>query len=163
MQVCFKFYHMAYGISYGYLFDCRQRVLEGRHHFVHGLTYEEGNRKCSLKREAVKAWITRYADEYGQKQPDCPDVHLSDGLTLEELWDEYNESLSDADSRKKCSLSYWYKIFEEEFKKWLKIPNVNRFSQCDVCASIKLLKEGLSKSQKGKIVLFSIASIIIYP
>ena len=117
----------------------------------------------SLKRETVKAWIKQYAAEQGQKQPDKLEVHLSDVLTLEELWDEYNESLSDADTRKKCSLSYWYKIFEEEFKKWLKIPNVNRFSQCDVCASIKLLKEGLSKSQKGKIVLFSIASIIIYP
>jgi hypothetical protein len=33
---------------------------------------------------------------------------------------------------------------------WLKIPSTNRFSQCDVCASFKLLKEGLTKSQKGK-------------
>jgi hypothetical protein len=162
MQVCFKFYHMAYGISYGYLFDCRQRALEGRHHFVHGLTYEENNRKCSLKREAVIAWIQRYADEQGQKQPDKREVHLSDGLTIEELWDEYTESLSDADTNKKVSLSYWYKIFDQDFSEWLKIPKCNRFSQCDICASIKLLKEGLSKSQKGKIVLFLIASIIIY-
>ncbi|KAK3276905.1 hypothetical protein CYMTET_15056 [Cymbomonas tetramitiformis] len=149
-QVCFKFYYMACGISYGYLQDCRTRVLEGRHTFVHGLTYEEDNRKVSLKRESVVAWLEKYADEYGQPQPHKPEKHLSDGLTIEELWDEYLQSLGENEESKKLSLSYWYKIFEEDCSKWLKIPSVNRFSHCDVCASFKLLKEGLTKSQKGQ-------------
>ncbi|KAK3267019.1 hypothetical protein CYMTET_24400 [Cymbomonas tetramitiformis] len=143
-QVCFKFYYMAYGISYGYLHDCRTRVLEGRHTFVHGLTYEEDNRKISLKHESVVAWLKKYADEYGQPQPDKAEKHLSDGLTIEELWDEYIEGLQENEERKKCSLSYFYKIFDEDCSEWLKIPSVNRFSQCDVCASFKLLNEGLT-------------------
>ena len=150
VQVCFKFYYMAYGISYGYLFDCRQRVLEGRHSFVHGLKYEEDNRKISYKREHMLAWCKQYADEYGQPQPDKAETHLSDGLTIEELWDEYLLSLGEDEESKKISLSYWYKIFEIDCKPWLKIPSINRFSQCDVCASFKLLKEGLTKSQKGE-------------
>ncbi|KAK3242797.1 hypothetical protein CYMTET_47519 [Cymbomonas tetramitiformis] len=149
-QVCFKFYYMAYGISYGYLHDCRTRVLEGRHTFVHGLTYEENNHKISLKRESVVAWIKKYADEYGQPQPDKAEIHLSDGLTIEELWDEYIEGLRENEESKKISLSYFYKVFDEDCSSWLKIPSVNRFSQCDVCASFKLLKEGLTKSQKAQ-------------
>ena len=92
---------MAYGISYGYLFDCRQRVLEGRHSFVHGLKYEEDNRKISYKREHMLAWCKQYADEYGQPQPDKAETHLSDGLTIEELWDEYLLSLGENEERKK--------------------------------------------------------------
>ena len=150
VQVCFKFYHMAYGISYGNLQDCRKRAIQGRYNFVHGLKYEENNRKISLKQDSVKAWIQEYADDYGQPQPHKKETHLSDGLTLEELWDEYIESLNDLDESKKISLSHWYKVFEREFSDWLKIPKCNRFSQCDTCASIKLLKEGLTKSQRGK-------------
>ena len=150
MQVCYKFYYMAYGVSYGYLFDCRKRVLEGRHTFVHGAKYEEDNRKISYKRETAVAWIKKYADEYGQPQPDKPEIHLSDGLTIEELWDEYLTSLGDNEESKQISLSYWYKVFDRDCSMWLKIPSTNRFSQCDVCASFKLLKEGLTKSQKGK-------------
>ncbi|KAK3282894.1 hypothetical protein CYMTET_9384 [Cymbomonas tetramitiformis] len=105
-QVCFKFYYMAYGISYGYLHDCRKRVLKGRHTFVHELTYEEDNRKISLKRESVVAWLKKYADEYGQPQPDKAEKHLSDGLAIEELWDEYIEGLQENEEREKCSLSY---------------------------------------------------------
>ena len=101
VQVCFKFYYMAYGISYGYLHDCRSRVLEGRHTFVHGLMYEEDNRKISYKRETMVAWCKQYADEFGQHQPDKPEIHLSDGLTIEELWDEYLLSLGENEERKK--------------------------------------------------------------
>jgi len=96
------------------------------------------------------AWCKQYADEYGQPQPDKAETHLSDGLTIEELWDEYLLSLGEDEESKKISLSYWYKIFEIDCKPWLKIPSINRFSQCDVCASFKLLKEGLTKSQKGE-------------
>ena len=149
LQVCFKFYHMAYGISYGNLFYCRKRAIEGRHHFVHGLTYEENNRKSSLKRDAVRAWLTQYSDEMGQLQPNKQETHLQEGLTLEELWDEYLKDRADGDASKKISLSHWYRCVDQDFSDWLKIPKSNRFSQCDVCASIKLLKEGLSKSQKG--------------
>ncbi|KAK3242483.1 hypothetical protein CYMTET_47827 [Cymbomonas tetramitiformis] len=141
---------MAYGISYGYLHDCRKRVLEGRHTFVHGLTYEEDNHKISLKRESVIAWIKKYADEYGQPQPDKAEKHLSDGLTIEELWDEYIEGLGENEESENCSLSYFYKILDKDCSSWLKIPSVDRFSQCDVCASFKLLKKGLTKSQKAQ-------------
>ena len=115
---------------------------------------EENNRKSSLKRDAVKAWLTRYSDEMGQLQPNKQETHLQEGLTLEELWDEYLKYQADDDASKKISLSHWYKCVGQDFSGWLKIPKSKRFSQCDICASIKLLKEGLSKSQKGNEKLF---------
>ena len=153
---------MAYGISYKNLFYCRKRAIERRHHFVHGLTYEENNRKSSLKRDAVRAWLTQYSDDMGQLQPNKQETHLQEGLTLEELRGEYLEDQADNDASKKISLSHWYKCVDEDFSDWLKIPKSIRFSQCDVCASNKLLKEGLSKSQKKQQKTFSFCNCLTH-
>jgi hypothetical protein len=38
--------------------------------------YEEDNRKISYKREHMLAWCKQYADEYGQPQPDKPEIFI---------------------------------------------------------------------------------------
>ena len=151
-QVCSAFYQKVFQVSQGYFCDVRERVLSGRSNFVHGLTGCEANRRCSSKKSHVIAFVNKYAEERGEPQPDKPETHLPSGVTREEIWDEYLDTLSIHDrATKEVSLPYFYGIWKEKFKSWLKVPKCKRFSQCSVCASIKLLKEGTPKSQHGEL------------
>ncbi|KAK3287888.1 hypothetical protein CYMTET_4621 [Cymbomonas tetramitiformis] len=149
-DVCSASYQKVCKISQGYFCDVCERVLSGRTNFIHGLTGSEANRRLSNKKSNAVAFVNKYAAEQGEHQADKPETHLPSGKTREEIWDDYLDSLSIHDRKsKEVSLPYFYEIWKDEFKSWLKVPKCKRFSQCSVCASIKLLKEGTPKSQHG--------------
>lgn len=125
--------------------NCKKSTVEG----INSVS------KHSLRKSAAIAFIEKTKKEQGQPQPDKDDVHLPQGLTRSDLYDQYIEGLpSFYGHRLKVSLPYWYSIWSENFKN-LKCPKVCKFAECKVCATAKLQKQVAPPEMRGAYFAYS--------
>lgn len=119
--------------------NCRASEVQG----IGGVT------KLSLKKSSAIAFIEKTKKEQGQHQPDSPHIHLPQGLTRNDLYEQYVEGLPLYNaSRLMVSLPYWYSIWSANFKD-LKCPKVCKFAECKVCATAKLQKQVAPPEMRG--------------
>jgi hypothetical protein len=78
-----------------------------------------------------KAFLTGFARQLGDQQPDRPEVHLA-GFTKSTLYQLGAKQLGDH----MTSLKTWYRMWREDCPE-VKTPATQRFAKCGTCTSLK--------------------------
>jgi hypothetical protein len=101
--------------------------------------YSAHPKRAPLKELAV-SWLTVHISEYGQRMPDCPDIHLPPGSWFQVFQKcathlRLHHGVSDSE----LSLSYFHRLRKAEFPR-VKMPKVQRFTKCKQCSQAKVDK-----------------------
>lgn len=91
----------------------------------------------------MRVFLTKAAEELGDKHPDSDQIHLPSCYTQKDLYFEFQVSVGKEES---VSLGTFYRIWSEDFPD-LKVAVVNKFSKCNYCWKVKQLLNRHRSSQ----------------
>jgi hypothetical protein len=111
--------------------------------------YSAHPKRAPLKELAV-SWLTVHISEYGQRMPDCPDIHLPPGSWFQVFQKcATHQRMNDGVSDNELSLSYFHRLRKAEFPR-VKMPKVQRFTKCKECSQAKVDKAKTLDRKKRK-------------
>ncbi|CAG2253456.1 unnamed protein product [Mytilus edulis] len=118
------------------------------------VTFEDprtGQLYSSQKLLGAHQFLTEYAKQFGEDQPDSSDVHLPSCVTKASVYEDYQLQCQ-TNSKPYIKISRFYEMWISEFQH-VKLRKFQTFTQCIECTNFKtaLLKKP-SKEEKKKII-----------
>ncbi|XP_076106142.1 uncharacterized protein LOC143074678 [Mytilus galloprovincialis] len=97
-------------------------------------------------------YFKEYAENFGEQQPDCPEIHLPSCLTKIAVFKDYKLQC-DVSQQPSISLSSFYEMWRKEFSH-VKLRKHQKLSKCTECTLFKeALLTKLTKEQKEELLM----------